>query len=384
MKKIIAIILTLILFVISAPAVMADEYTTYREIRIGLLYGDTKAESFNLKSPGGFNICFGEDKGYTYHYSMLEEEIKVSVAGETDYALQWNYHSAPSGQISIRPARGRIWINGKEYRGFVSLKRDRGGKITVINVIDIESYLYSVIGKEMSPSWNIEALKAQAVCARTFSIKNLGKYEKQGFDLCPTQASQVYGGVATEGAATIRAVNETMFEIIRYKGKPCEVFYFSSDGGVTESVENVWGTPFPHLKSVEDPFEKPSEATRYTWEKTFTAEEIQTILVGKGINIGQLLDVKVTETAPSGRATELTFYGSAGEHIVKREKTRTTLSLYSQKYTVEKKEDGTYLFSGGGWGHAVGMSQWGAKAMADSGYNYKQILNHYFTDVEIY
>ena len=263
-------------------------------------------------------------------------------------------------------------------------KRENGGNITVINVIDVESYLYSVVGKEMSPSWNIEALKAQAVCARTYAMKNLGKYKSYGFDLCTTQASQVYDGVIAEYPSTIRAVRETAFQVVRYEGKPCEVFYFSSSGGVTESVENVWGTPYPYLKSVEDPYENPAEASKSSWSVKFTKEELKIKLAAKDVNIGDILDIKVTEAAPSGRATALTFYGTEGEWTAVRDKTRTTLSLNSQNYIIIPEEDGTFTFDGKGWGHGIGMSQWGAKGMADQGFTYSEILNWYFTDVEVY
>lgn len=381
MKKILSLIL-IFCMILSVPA-FADEYKGYREIKVGLFFGSTAKDSIEIASAGGFNICFGEDKNFAYHYSMLEEAMTVTTAGEDDYNLGVNF-TLTEGQIAIRPARGVISVNGVPYRGFILLKREANKPMTVINVVDIESYLYSVVGKEMSPSWNIEALKAQAVCARTFVFKNLGKYKSYGFDLCTTQASQVYGGINAEHPSTIRAVDETAYKVIRYNGKACEVFYFSSSGGITESVENVWGTAFQHLKSVEDPYENPNEATRYTWDKTFTKEEIKEILEKKSIKIGDITNVEVTETAPSGRAVELTFTGTEGEYKALREKARTILSLSSQLYTVTPAEDNsTYLFEGGGWGHAVGMSQWGAKAMADNGFTYKEILEFYFTDVEV-
>jgi len=381
MKKILALLL--IFSMIMIPSVFADEYTGYKEIKIGLFFGSTALESVELKSEGGFNICFGEDKNFTYHYSMLEEEITVTKAGDTDFSLGANFYSAPSGQVSIRPARGKIWVNDKEYRGFIFLKRESGGNITVINVIDVESYLYSVVGKEMSPSWNIEALKAQAVCARTYAMKNLGKYKNYGFDLCTTQASQVYDGVIAEYPSTIRAVRETAFQVVRYEGKPCEVFYFSSSGGMTSSVEHVWSTPLPYLRAVEDPYENPEEASKSTWSETFTKEQMRDILISKDVNIGEVLDVKVTEYAPSGRAIALTFYGTEGEWTSVRDKARTTLSLSSQNYVIVPNEDGTYTFDGKGWGHGVGMSQWGAKGMADNGFTYDEIIKWYFTDVEV-
>ena len=381
MKKIIAFLLIMCLC-LSLP-VFADEYSGYKEVRIGLYFGSTALSEVKLESENGFNICFGEDRNYGYHYSMLEKELIVKRAGETDFYLGPNYLMS-NGQIAIRSAGKFIKINGKEYRGFVSLKICDGGKFTLINVVDTESYLYSVVGKEMSPSWNIEALKAQAVCARTYTMKNLNKYKSYGFDLCATQSSQVYDGVSAEYPSTIRAVDETKWQTVRYDGKPCEVFYFASSGGITANVEHVWGTHYPHLRSVLDIYERPEEATKYRWEVTFTKDEIKNTLSKKGVNIGEIKDVKVTGDVMSGRVTEITFYGSDGEYAAKREKARTILGLSSQLYKIVPLEDGSYRFDGKGWGHAVGMSQWGAKAMAEEGFSYDEILKFYFTDVEIY
>ena len=384
MKKIFALLLVICILI--TPAVYAEEYNSYKEIKIGLFFGESALESVELKSEGGFNICFGEVKNFTYHYSMLEEEMEVKISGETDYKLGPNFYSAKSGQVAIRPARGRIWVNGKEYRGFIYLRRENGGNMTVINVIDIESYLYSVVGKEMSPSFGIEALKAQAVCARTYTIMNIGKYKDYGFDLCTTQASQVYGGVAAEYPSTKRAVQETTYKVVRYNGKPCSVYYFASSGGVTESVENVWGTPYPYLKSVEDTYENPEEATKSSWSVTFTKEEIKEKLAAKDVEIGDIVDIKITQTSSTGRVTEIVFYGTEGEKSWKNERARTVLSLSSQMYEIVRDEENEdiYTFEGKGWGHAVGMSQWGAKAMADNGFTYDEIIKWYFTGVEVY
>lgn len=381
MKKILSVLLIIsLLFIIP---VLAEKDDTYKEIKIGLYFGSTAVSQLKLECEGGFNLGFGEDRGYGYHFSMIEKEMMVSRAQETDFYVGPNYLMA-NGQISIKPASGFIKINGVPYRGFVSIKICENNKFNVINVVDMESYLYSVVGREMSPSWNIEALKAQAVCARTYTVKNLNKYAKYGFNLCNTQASQVYSGVNAESPSTIQAVEETRGKIVRYEGEACEVFYFASSGGITASVEHVWGTYYPHLRSVLDEYENPEEATKYRWEVVYTKEEIKNILANKGVKIGDINEVKVTGDVMSGRVVEVTFYGSEGEYAAKREKARTILNLSSQLYKIVPMEDGSYKFEGKGWGHAVGMSQWGAKAMAEKGHSYMDILNFYFTDIEVY
>lgn len=383
MKK--TIVMLLCAALVFACGTGASAYNgEYTEMRLGLFYGSTAQDTVTLHSSGGFNICLGEDGNYAYLFSMLEDDIVITKSGEKDFMINGNPFWT-TGQFAIKPAYGKITVNGTEYRGFVSLKRLSSGDITVINVIGLEEYLWGVVGKEMSPSWNNEALKAQALCARSYALTHRNDFASYGFDLTITQRSQVYGGTAAETESTRRAVSETAGKAIRYNGNVVEAFFFASDGGSTEDVKNVWGSSLPYLKAVLDPYEKPEEASRYFWNVTLSRDEVIKKLVSKSILIGDVQNIEITETAPTGRVTGLRVTGSRGEYNAKREGARTLFSLYSQFFAVTRSEDGeTYTFSGKGYGHAVGMSQWGAKAMADRGFSCDDIIKFYFTGVEVY
>ena len=381
MKK--TAVLLLILSVIFTYPVYADKYNEYMEPKIGLYFGSTALDTVRLHSYGGFNVCLGEDGNFAYCFSLLEDDITVTKCGEKDFYINGNYFTT-TGEFAIKPAYGVISVNDAAYRGFILLRRRQVSDITVINILSLEDYLASVIGKEMTPSWNIEALKAQAVCARSYTWTHLNKYKDYGFDLDTTQNCQVYPGLSSETESTRLAVTLTAGQTVRYNGKPVEALYFSSDGGATESAENVWGGKSPYLVGVDDPYEKSSEATKYTWDKTLTSDDIKSKLASKNINVGEILNVEITEKSEKGRAIEIIITGTDRSYSVKRSDTRTFFGVYSQPESVVKAEDGNYVFSGRGWGHSVGLSQWGAKAMADRGFNYKDILKHYYTGVEIY
>ena len=322
--------------------------------------------------------------------------------------------------------------NEKRFRGCLEVKRIDGSDMTLINVLPLEEYLYGVVPYEIQASSHPEALKAQAVAARTYSVNNLGKYNRLNFDMCGTVYSQVYKGYNGETAATNKAVDDTKGEIVTYNGKPAAVFYFSSSGGRTEDVKNVWGsTGYPYLVSVEDKYESGT-SWRYEWEVSYTAKKIAEIMASRGFDIGNILGIDVTKRSQAGRAIELVVRGSKGERVYKNSNTRSFLNLDSQWFYITtdadvlvKTGEDTYektqlagkkvmtssglttisgdvsvvsrgnkkikipatptifTFTGRGWGHAVGMSQEGAKGMANNGYKYDEILGHYFPGTKV-
>ena len=171
MRRIMAVIISIALLLTLSSSVLADRYNEYMEIRIGLIFGTDDINEIRLTSKGGFNICEGESNDYSYRFSMLEDELIFTKNGITDFEINENFYIAENGEVAIKPAYGIIGVNGKEYRGFICLKRIEDSDITVVNIVGLEEYLFSVVGAEMSPSWNIEALKAQAVSS---------------LDLCPS------------------------------------------------------------------------------------------------------------------------------------------------------------------------------------------------------
>lgn len=300
--------------------------------------------------------------------------------------------------------------------------------------MSIEQYLYGVVPAEIESDAPLEAVKAQAVAARTYTYQNLGKNSKWGFDLVDTVDDQVYRGFEGERATANQAVDETKGKKMLYNGKLAHVYYFASSGGMTANIEEVWGSEIPYLVSVPDPYESQT-SWQYIWEKTLTAEEIKKVLFLRDVEIGDILSVSAEEYSESGRVIALRITGTNGTITYYNSNTRFLFDLSSQKYSISsagnivvKSSDGSlktlaldgrnvvtaggtgklttqksalavigsgnnvhkvnmstdkYVFSGRGWGHGVGMSQEGAKGFARQGYTYDQILKHYYTGINV-
>jgi len=237
-----------------------------------------------------------------------------------------------------------------------------------VNFVGLEPYVKGVTPYEMSSGWPLEALKAQAVCARTYVASHMNGSPAYGFDVTGTTTSQVYYGTLDASANSDRAVDETAGKFVRYEGKLCETFYFAADGGATEDSENVWVTKVPYLRGVVDPYEKDIEFYCKSWSAT-----ISRAAVG---------DVSITYT-PIGNAMTVTVGGKT----YSKDNVRTFLTKIcglrynSRHFTVEyDAASDTYRVAGGGYGHNCGMSQWGAKAMAqEHGKTYEEIISFYYT-----
>lgn len=321
-------------------------------------------------------------------------------------------------------------LNGKNYRGILEIRRLESSDMTLVNVLPFEEYLYGVVPCEMGWKSHPEALKAQAVAARTYACSNLGKYSMLGFDLCNTVYSQVYRGYDVEEDTTNKAVDDTRGEMVYYNGALAQVYYFSSSGGRTEAAKNVWSYDVPYLQSVEDKYEA-GNSPNYNWEKLLTGNGIRDAMASMGNDIGDICGINVPERSDAGRALEMVITGTKEEVILRKARCRDVLGFPSQWFDITTDADimvlsgnnnnaaekiqlagktivtkegtsiigtgknihllaaggvkagipsspETYSFIGRGYGHSVGMSQEGAKGMGEAGFNYKEILSHYF------
>lgn len=329
------------------------------------------------------------------------------------------------------------------YRGGFEVKTLSDNLLTVVNTVPVESYLYSVVCREMSPSWEVEALKVQAVCARNFALGRINYHKQYGFDVCRTVCCQAYSTAADNSENVHKAVDETRGELLFYEDDLVQAVYSSSMGAHTENVKNVWGSSFPYLVSVENPYEDTENIYNGKWTKTLTAARASEIMKARGNDVGTVTDISIVETTPVGGVLKLKVTGTSGSKVFERESCRTVFSeaTYSQRYTVtkggqsiypsvyvtdgnttsEQKNDklsvlsgkdkvssaiknltaydgkikklyestvtagsaNTFIFSGEGWGHGVGMSQYGAKGMAENGFDYEEILTHYYTGTHL-
>ena len=211
-----------------------------------------------------------------------------------------------------------------QYRGALELRPARLGGLNVVNAVDLESYVRGVVAKESPSSWPIEALKAQAIAARTYAITT--NKPGEGFDHYPDTRSQVYAGVAGETPSTDAAVAGTRSEVVTHGGRPVVTYFFSTSGGRTENVEFGFGggLPKPWLKSVEDPYDKVSP--RHRWDFSFTPGQAKAKL-GSLVK-GSLKEIKVVQRGVSPRVVRAEVIGSNGTTTVDGATLRREFGLY--------------------------------------------------------
>lgn len=283
---------------------------------------------------------------------------------------QWNSKSIwlePSGD-------GVTWIGDRWYRGRVLLTR-QGSGITAVNYVDIEDYLYSVVGAEAIPSWPQEALKAQAVAARTYALYKRNTSKNSVFDLDTTTATQVYKGLGSEYTTTHQAVRATNGQIMTYNNQPILAVFHSSSGGHTENVEDIWTSPLPYLRGVVD---YDQTAPVFQWNKTVSPSAMSRVAGGVG-NIRALVPQKTT---PQGRIITMQVVGDRSTRNVAGSELRSALDLRSTLFRVSTSGN-TIQVSGRGFGHGLGLSQWGTFYLAQNGVDYRQILGHYYQNARL-
>ena len=418
-----------LVFILLSFAVIASASEYRSEVSVGLVYGNSGKNSVNLSSETGMNV-YNAQTGDVLYTAQPGESVYIEM-GSTGFASFDKFDASGIPKVSVQPVSGGIVsCDSNQYRGYIYLERRADGTLLVINYVGTDDYVSSVLGKEMSYTWPKEALKAQAVCARNFVLCSGSKHKEYGFDVCTSTHCQVYGGVASEHENTRQATNETKGVLAKYGGEVVALYFFATSGGHTEDVENVWGSPYGYLKAVPDTYENPNKANKYSWTMTLSKEEVEQKLTAYGVNVGSLTNITADEVTSSGRITKMTFHGTDRNYVATLAKCRTILGTYSQKFTIipdvstfiattggnaagtlyacsadgvkqinsyaaitgtgetrsislNSQGANTYTINGNGYGHGVGMSQWGARGMAENGFTYDQILKHYFTDIEL-
>ena len=308
------------------------------------------------------------------------QNVVAELRGDT---IELNGHTLRSQGLVVSVHRdGPLTVNNQSYRGTIILYKRPGG-LSVVNIVRIEEYLYSVVPKEMPSRWPLEALKAQAVAARTYALYQKEKNKDKRYDVFASTASQVYGGYAVENKVTTRAVDETRGKVLLYNERLILAYFHSDSGGMTEDAKNVWTADVPYLKSVQDSFSSGGPHYRWVYDSGF--DEIGRSLKSKGLDIGTIYGIRPAETSPSGRVRTVTIVHSKGETILSGNHLRINIdprTIKSTLFMLSKRKRGV-RFEGRGYGHGVGMSQWGAHRMAKAGHSHVAILKHYYHGVEV-
>jgi stage II sporulation protein D len=281
----------------------------------------------------------------------------------------------------VASAPVRITVNGKGYRGTLEVRAaDRG--LLVVNELPLEEYLIGLINCEISSAWPMEAIKAQAVIARSYAV-----YQKQArrgalYQLESSVMDQVYGGCDLEDSRAARGVEETAGEVITYGDKVIQAFYHSNCAGHTEAAKHVWGQPVPYLRGV--PCQYCLEANPMRWELNLPIRKVEASLRAAGYQIWGLKNIRVEQRNESGRVLELALTGSK-TIIMSGVSFRKALgygSVKSTNFDVVLSDDECRIV-GTGSGHGVGLCQWGAKERAADGFQYREILSYYYPGVKL-
>ena len=279
------------------------------------------------------------------------------------------------GELIVEPLdNGYVWIGDRWYRGTTQLILQDSG-ITAINHVDLEHYLYSVVGAEAVSSWPIEALKAQAVAARSYALYKRNVESNGIYDVDTTVGTQVYKGLDSEYTTTHEAVNSTLGQVMTYNNEVILAAFHSSSGGYTENVEDVWSSPLPYLRSVVD-YDHKSPV--FEWQEVIPVSKIKSLVAG----IGNIRGIQPVQMTPRGRVITMTVTGDRGSTTVSGKDMRQALDLRSTLFRVST-EGNNLRVKGRGFGHGLGLSQWGAYYLAQQGVNYHQILAHYYQSADL-
>ena len=350
-------------------------------IRLGLtdsarVLAIRSASPFILKLPSGkrFNIS---------------DRVTIKRLGDT---LILNHREIPASVLTVEGGSGAYQVtllataghsssqnSKKEWtvRGPLEIQPVPSG-LAVINRINLETYVAGVVSGEVSPKWPLEALKAQAVAARTYVLYKQAENQQQPFDVFASVQDQVYHGHAARQESVLRAIVETKGQVVTYDRRPIYAAYSSTAAGPTEDALYVWALDLPYLKGVDCPFD--NQAPRYDWRTSFTFEYLERQLRKEGYPVGTVATFTPYTFTPSGRVDRVRLLHSGGEIILRGQDLRRIVGyskIFSTNFSI-KSLGAKVEVVGHGAGHAVGMCQWGMREMAELGYDYQSILQHYY------
>lgn len=446
---------------------------------------------------GGFPACIGgvfrarignytiRDRAVAAQSALAAQGVTTTLVGTSSYGVNavitgtstilFQYDDLGQGTgLGVEPnqfdtgGQHVTWSKGYQYSGGFRFERINGGKMTVVNILGLDDYVKGVVPFEMGDDWPMEALKAQAVAVRSYALTSLGKHGAHHFDVCYSVDCQAYSGRTMAGANSDAAVDLTAGQVAISGGQTAQTFYYSSNGGASESVSTVWGSnqaTYPYLVGVVDPHEAYLTSLNNSWTRTFTSSQIISRVLSQYNVSGSIVSAAVTAHTATGNPKTITFtdstgknftvssasvfknlglpsfrfgfegsgtssqptpqppstpsgsvsingsstvdsisglyaidgYGSmlplgGGEICVITDSGISTLDQGQQGGAVQPPSswadsatavNGSITFAGRGSGHNIGMSQWGAYAMAQQGYTYLEILQFYYTGITV-
>ena len=417
------------------PLVLPPGLEALAEIKIGL------GVEQNGKPAPRTRISFIPSHAFVVHNSQ-GNEIATGKGGETWQAVLENKQSyllSPQGKkipfkktVTVIPTSdnptqaatiiiknlqsgpGMSWasVGDKEYRGKLEILHSASHNLVPINVLTLDEYVQGIIAAEMPAGFPQEALKAQAVLARTYALKHRHKHKYYGYDLCDAQNCQVYGGVAAETEAGNAAVEGTLGQTLQYQHKPIESVFSANCGGATQSAKDAGWNETPYLQTVSDyqafdfeslepyhfkallqypsaaysKYDKHVSLAAFRWARVVSEHELREVIKNQKKDIGPITALIPQKRSRAGYVTQLLVKGTKGTVTLSKEnviRNNLSLGMLRSSYFIiqpnyENRQLKYFVFYGGGWGHGVGFCQTGAAGRAEAGQDYKTILNHYF------
>lgn len=394
---------------VGAPAPPAARGLPTEEpvVRVGVLVAEP---AVLLAAPEGFEVTV---RGRTVTTATDGREWRATTLGERVSLRDpaGRVHGPFAAPVHVRPRGGSpLRIGEHAYRGG-ALLRPEGERLTAVNVLGLEDYLAGVVPHELGsrPPSEIEAVKAQAVAARTYAVSHLGRRDALGFDFHATVQDQVYRGLSVRDTVAERAVRETRGEIVAWEGRPILAYYSSTCGGRTSAIDEVWRSPpVPYLRSVADRDPGTGRdyceiSNRYRWTETWTGERLARILSAtlaaheglRALRIERVEELRVSARTTSGRVDTLLVGAHGRSFRVHGDSTRWVLRpdsaqgriLNSAAFTLEAEhaEGGVarLVARGAGWGHGIGLCQMGAIGRARAGQDHRTILATYYQGTQV-
>ncbi|MCG2712271.1 MAG: SpoIID/LytB domain-containing protein [Candidatus Omnitrophica bacterium] len=399
---------------------------------VGVHIGDVKrlcfktGADFSIEDIDSREVLFQGQKNKLY--ALTRQKEGIALTEEDKKILDFKkgisiVHNDPRSTIlifDVEAGKGQYWASKSDrvYRGKLEINPLQESYFNIINVLDMEEYLYGVLPSEMPSSWPREALRAQAVAARSEAYRKINRHKEHGYDFCSGVHCQAYNGAKVETAATNAAIDSTIGLVAVYNGKPIDAVYSNSCGGHTQGNIFAERIDVPYLQHKQDSFmpagfffplsaleledwlgsdqisvfcnnEAYSRKSNFRWQRLYTRKQLED-LINKKEDIGRLISIDIKERHPSSHVHSIKIKGSKGELIVEKELNIRNLlgDLRSAMFNIDVKLDKngeaeSFLFYGGGWGHGVGMCQVGAATMAQRGFDFQEILEFYYTDIKI-
>lgn len=347
-----------------------------QDVRVAIIQ---ETPSLNLKIRGFFEVKDLKKNKVIYRSRNINTTVTAHKGGIILAGIR-----SDSSSLLIEPDDPEaITINSRPFRGNIQFIRKSNNKLLVVNRIGLEDYVKGILYHEASHYWPMEALKAQAIVSRTYAVYQMQGNSSRDFDVTSDIYSQVYGGQVSERYRTSIAVDETAGKVIFYNGKIIPAYFHATCGGHTENAAILWNIDLAPLRGVACPFCR--ESPHFSWHYDLPLKEIAKKVSSAGFKVKDIKGINIEARDPSQRITNLIIKSGDGEVKISAKDFREIMGpniIRSTNFSV-RIEQRDAVFEGIGWGHGVGLCQWGAYFMAKDGRNVEQILKYYYPGIDV-